>query len=98
MSRRAKGQPASGKRKPTPVTSIAEAARLPSQKSLWSEPWRTVSIGLVLAGLVWLVFGQTLQHEFLNCDDDIYVTDNSKVWSGWTSEGVRWAFQNLQAG
>ena len=35
---------------------------------------------LVLA--VWLAFGQTLQHEFVNCDDGLYVSDNPLVVRG----------------
>ncbi len=45
--------------------------------------------GLVLA--VALVFGQTINFEFLNFDDDVYL-ENPQVSRGLTTEGVVWAF------
>ncbi|HEY1784955.1 MAG TPA: tetratricopeptide repeat protein, partial [Pirellulales bacterium] len=44
---------------------------------------------LVLA--VGLVFGQTVGHEFLGFDDQIYVYENPNVTSGLTLSGVWWA-------
>ena len=38
-----------------------------------------------------LVFGQTLRHEFVNYDDDLYVYENPVVQKGLTWEGFRWA-------
>jgi Flp pilus assembly protein TadD len=37
-------------------------------------------------------FGQTVQHGFLNFDDDAYVYDNRHVSHGLTASGVVWAF------
>ena len=51
---------------------------------------------LVLA--VWLAFGQTLQHEFVNCDDGLYVSDNPLVVRGLSLEGIHWAFTTTLAG
>ena len=48
-----------------------------------------VCVGLAL--LVWLVFGQTLRHDFVNYDDDAYVYQNPAVMGGLTRGGVRWA-------
>jgi tetratricopeptide (TPR) repeat protein len=45
-----------------------------------------------LAALVWIVFGQTLQHEFVNFDDDVYVYQNPMVTGGLTPAAVAWAF------
>lgn len=39
-----------------------------------------------------LVFGQVVNHEFINYDDRGYVTDNPYINNGWSEEGVRWAF------
>jgi protein O-mannosyl-transferase len=39
-----------------------------------------------------LVFGQTVHHEFINYDDEVYVYENPHVVSGLTTEGVAWAF------
>jgi tetratricopeptide (TPR) repeat protein len=49
-----------------------------------------VCICLVLA--VWVVFGQTLRHEFVNYDDQVYVYENPRVTGGLTPGGVVWMF------
>jgi hypothetical protein len=49
-------------------------------------------VGAFLAVAVWIVFGQTLQHDFVNYDDDIYVTQNLHVKSGLTRDNIAWAF------
>ena len=41
--------------------------------------------------MTWLVFGQTLGHDFVNYDDNQYVYENSVVQKGLTWEGFRWA-------
>ena len=41
-----------------------------------------VGVCIFLAIIVWLVFGQTLGHEFLNYDDDAYVYQNPYVIAG----------------
>ena len=48
-----------------------------------------VCVLLVVA--VFLVFGQTLRHEFVDLDDDLYVYNNPVVQKGLTWEGFRWA-------
>jgi len=45
-----------------------------------------------LVALTWLVFGQTLWHEFINYDDPVYVYENPVVKSGLTVHGIGWAF------
>jgi len=54
-----------------------------------------VYIILTLATLV--VFWQVYQCDFINIDDDVYVTENSYVQSGITPEGVGWAFGTTYA-
>jgi len=39
------------------------------------------------------VFSPVLFHEFINYDDTDYITENPKVLSGWTKEGLAWAFK-----
>jgi tetratricopeptide (TPR) repeat protein len=46
----------------------------------------------LLALAVWVVFGQTLHHEFINFDDDVYVYANPTVAQGMTLNGIGWAF------
>ena len=53
---------------------------------------RTVAgVCVFLAAVVWVVFGQTLRHEFVNFDDELYVFDNPVVQKGLTWKGFRWA-------
>ena len=49
-----------------------------------------VSAGLVV--MVAVVFGQTCRFDFVNYDDDLYVTGNREVQQGLTRENVAWAF------
>ena len=38
------------------------------------------------------IYSQVQDHEFINYDDNQYVTDNLKVQAGLTRENVSWAF------
>ncbi|MDQ6911386.1 MAG: tetratricopeptide repeat protein [Verrucomicrobiota bacterium] len=60
---------------------------------------RTVvpAICLAIAALIWFVFGQTLQHDFINLDDPEYVLKNPHVAAGLTSSGIVWAFSHTHA-
>src|SRR5437867_6092456 len=55
------------------------------------------AVCLVLALLTWALFWPVADHEFVNYDDNLYVTDNSKVEEGLTFRGVVWAFTTLDA-
>jgi Flp pilus assembly protein TadD len=46
---------------------------------------------------VLLVFGQTLQHDFVNYDDAAYVVENRHVTAGLTVPAVVWAFRSDHA-
>lgn len=52
---------------------------------------------LFLAAITWLVFGQTLRHEFVNYDDDDYVVRNAQISRGLTLEGIGWAFTHVHS-
>src|SRR5213082_222240 len=54
-------------------------------------------ICILLAALTWLVFGQTLRHDFVNYDDPSYVYENPKVTEGLTFAGAAWAFTHIHA-
>jgi protein O-mannosyl-transferase len=51
----------------------------------------------VLALMVVGIFGQTLRHEFVSLDDDLYVFDNPHVRSGLTAENIAWATSSRDA-
>jgi Tfp pilus assembly protein PilF len=57
-------------------------------------PKRGVVVGIcaVLAAITWLIFGQTLAHDFVNYDDEVYVYDNAKVAAGLSPQNILWAF------
>jgi tetratricopeptide (TPR) repeat protein len=57
-----------------------------------------MAICLGLAGITWTVFGQTLWHDFINYDDDLYVYENPNVVSGLTRPAILWAFTHAHAG
>jgi tetratricopeptide (TPR) repeat protein len=63
----------------------------------WDHRWHVIGICLFLAALVWVVFGQTLGHEFVNYDDDVYVSENPAVIAGLNLAGVGWAFTHIVA-
>ena len=53
---------------------------------------RALIIALILAGVVLLTYGQTLRCDFINYDDDAYVSNNAHVRPGLTFDGIVWAF------
>src|SRR3989440_7875239 len=63
-----------------------------------SKPvWKLLGVSLGLAALVWVVFGQTLTHGFVNFDDGTYVYRNPDVTQGITADGIKWAFSHVVA-
>src|ERR1700704_5573255 len=56
-----------------------------------------VGICFLLVGIVWIVFGQTLRHEFINYDDHQYVYENPRITSGLTLDGMQWAFTHVHS-
>src|ERR1700736_2255494 len=53
---------------------------------------------VLLIAITWLVFGQTLVHDFVNYDDKTYVYGNWLVSSGFTTRGLARAFVDTQTG
>src|SRR5947207_3121181 len=52
---------------------------------------------LVLVAVTWVVFGQTLGHDFVNFDDHVYVYENPLVIRGLSTEGIIGAFTHTHA-
>lgn len=59
------------------------------------DPRLTAIVAAVLVVLVFVVFTQLRSHQFLNYDDDIYVTANPNVRAGLSAAGLRWAFTSM---
>jgi tetratricopeptide (TPR) repeat protein len=57
-----------------------------------------VPICLVLIITTLAVFWQLKDHEFINFDDPLYVTENLHIQGGITLKGVTWAFTTFHAG
>ena len=60
--------------------------------------WAVLGVCIFLVAITWMVFGQTLGHEFVNYDDNLYVYENPAVQKGLTWEGFRWALTYGQIG
>ena len=52
---------------------------------------------LALVAITWLVFGQTLRHDFVNFDDHVYVYQNPQITQGLTADGLINAFTHTHA-
>ena len=61
------------------------------------QRWLVAGICTVLAAMIFLVFGGTLRHGFVNFDDDVYVYDNPPVAGGLTGHGIAWAFTHVHS-
>jgi len=44
------------------------------------------------------IYSQVQDHEFINFDDTLYITNNLNVQAGLTSESVKWAFTTMDTG
>jgi protein O-mannosyl-transferase len=73
-------------------------AKRVSAPSTTSKRRVVIGICVILAAITWLVFGQTLGHEFVTYDDPQYVSGNAEVAAGLSIEGVRWAFTHTIGG
>ncbi|HEX3619810.1 MAG TPA: tetratricopeptide repeat protein [Candidatus Udaeobacter sp.] len=47
--------------------------------------------------LTWIVFGQTLWHDFINYDDPRYIYENTKITGGLSLSGIAWAFTHIHS-
>src|SRR5439155_16691444 len=63
-----------------------------------SSPSLSVQLGVcaVIIILIWIVFGQTLGHDFVNYDDKTYVYGNPLVSAGLSLHGLSRAFVDIQ--
>jgi len=53
---------------------------------------RQLAVPVLLVVATLLVYGQVIEFEFTNFDDNLYVTDNPQVKAGVGAAGIRWAF------
>ena len=65
------------------------------------KPWDKklkIIICAVLAIITFSVYQQVATHDFINFDDDIYITKNPRVADGLTWDNVGWAFRTTYFG
>lgn len=55
-------------------------------------------ICLFLAVVVAFIYGQAINYDFVECDDNIYVTQNSRIKEGLTASNINWAFKSTDTG
>ena len=60
-----------------------------------SKEWWSAAAGLI--ALVWIVFGQTVRHGFINFDDNQYIYENARIVGGLSWESAIWAFTHSHA-
>jgi tetratricopeptide (TPR) repeat protein len=77
-----------------PVTQAKPVSMKPPPPGVTQPRW----LGWLLAGLLVLVtlaaYWPATSHDFVNYDDDPYVTSNVHVQNGLTLETIKWAFYN----
>jgi tetratricopeptide (TPR) repeat protein len=67
------------------------------QAASWRQQGRAAAVCVALAAITFAVFGQTLGHEFVNFDDETYVSKNPMVTPGLTGPGIVWAFLGVRS-
>jgi protein O-mannosyl-transferase len=79
----------------TPGVANSRSPESESRPARLNDCWLAAGVCLFLAAIIWLVFGQTLGHEFVNYDDNVYVYENPVVQKGLTLEGIVSAFTRV---
>ena len=67
-------------------------------KTEW-HPYRLeIGISLGLAVMTLAVFGGAIGNDFVNFDDDVYVTENRQIQDGLNAKDIGWAFTSYHGG
>jgi Flp pilus assembly protein TadD len=74
----------------------AATAVLPERSEAVAAP-RDLWILLALIVATLAVYAQVLGHQFINLDDNFYITENPNVSRGLTFSGIAWAFTTFHA-
>src|SRR6478672_3302630 len=63
----------------------------PIEKNAWyKDPVFLIILVLTVTGVI--IYAQTVRFDFINLDDNIYVTENPMVHTGLNWESIKWAF------
>ena len=85
--------------RPSTLAQQAEGSRSATiaLKEFWQRRRLLLLSAVLFAGTL-LLYGPVVSHQFINLDDDQYVTRNPHVTAGLTAEGFRWAFHTFEMG
>lgn len=78
------------------MSAKAIAAAAPTPAPAGASRARLAGICIVIATMVWVVFGQTLGFEFVNLDDNENIYENPVVAKGLSAANIGWAFTHTQ--
>jgi len=67
----------------------AAVAPAPGRRARWA-------IALLLVVAVALIYVQTVRHDFVNLDDEIYVTENPHLFRGLAAKEILWSFSGVR--
>ena len=73
-----------------------QAERIPKSKK--KHFYRDVLIGSILVLMTLALYWPVQSFDFVNYDDEVYVTNNRQVRGGLSPEGIVWSFSNFDAG
>jgi protein O-mannosyl-transferase len=68
-----------------------------ARSTVGKPPLIAIYVCLLLVAITWLVFGQTIGHDFVNFDDHVYVYENPSITRGLSVDGVIGAFTHTHA-
>ena len=72
-------------------------ARVNAPPAKSSARRQVLGVCFLLVVITWVVFGQTIRYDFVNYDDNEYVYANPAITSGFTPQGLIYAFSGSHA-
>src|ERR1700749_4925138 len=82
---------------PAATKVAAPRAPQPSPKKSSRDTSKLV-ICAILFAVVLGVFWPCVRNDYINCDDDLYLTENPHVQQGFTAQSIKWSFTTYHAG
>lgn len=75
-----------------------DRCRMPAMPATNMSPGTidTIAVVVIVASIA-LVFGQVINHELINWDDQLYITRNTRIQSGLTWDNLAWALTTFDA-
>jgi hypothetical protein len=64
----------------------------------WRNRIRTLLLCIALAATTFIAFAGVSRCDFVNYDDDFYITSNEPVWEGLNARSISWAFTTYHMG